>query len=839
MGDFDRKDAQLDEILGEIRRKREEEEIQPEATERVEASTSATAILEEIRTESKHLESSTASSPTATVDDTTQEVVVKEQKAHTVEKRRSLKDAFSGMEEDVDVIDFMHVNKRMLAPKLGPDEEDLLETEEVEVPEIFQESHTAKKDEPQAEPESHPLFHATSTQQILITEEEVTVSSETVSDDGSVEIDRVARSGILVEEVEEIHRKGVLNVKDNSEDEEFKTFFSNTVVIDSKPLTQRRPKQKRITDFVVGDDGGPVFEEPESNADGGIVEYRSDDETEQVMELLTKRNSTLMVRSFVTGVSAAILLVFNLLLLFEIILPKSVAENVNIVAAVNAVLISIAIAANYRAVFRGFAKLVSFKATQDSVTSAAAIFALIEPIVIIATKSPSVGFSAVVAATALFFSVFGKYISAKRVMRGFKSISADYEKYATTTLDDDAFVKRLTRDFSQEDNSVLIKRKTGFTDDFLAHSKSKDHVNDAISLPVTVVFFLAVVCGIIAYVKTKNLIVALHTISMATILVSPFTATIASSLPIDRMQKVLSRIGCVVPGFSAADGVIDSNCVILEGREIFPRGNVLLHGIKTFDRERIDKAILYAASILIQSCDTMSHMFLNVIQNKTEMLYHVDNIIYEDGLGFSCWIDQTRLLIGSRELLESRDIEVPSRDYENRYTKSSTRDAIYLAVSGKLYAMFVVSYTLNAEVERTLKAFEREGICLLVRTRDFNITAEKISKTYQIPRSIVSVVEEHDMEELSKKTAYVSHTPSLFTHIGSLSSYVGGILSCYKLQGALKLTTTIELAAMIIGALLALLLTVFSSVAINMFTVLLFQLIWLLITFFVAVSRRY
>ncbi|MCL2539758.1 MAG: hypothetical protein FWE66_05410, partial [Oscillospiraceae bacterium] len=375
--------------------------------------------------------------------------------------------------------------------------------------------------------------------------------------------------------------------------------------------------------------------------------------------------------------------------------------------------------------------------------------------------------------------------------------------------------------------------------DFLAHSKSRDGINSAVSLPVSILFFLTIACGIAIYFRTRDIFPAVQAVGLAAVLITPFTATLTSALPIDSMQKTLARIGCVVPGFSAADAVVGSNCVVLEGRELFPRGNVLLHGIKTFDRERIDRAILYAASVLIQSCDTMSHMFLNVIQNKTEMLYDVDNIIFEDGLGFSCWVDKTRILIGTRELLESRDIDVPSRDYENRYTKSSSRDAIYLAVSGKLYAMFVVSYAPGAEVERAMRGFDREGIGVLVRTRDFNITAEKISRIYKVPRAMISIVEDHDMEELAKKTAYTNRTPSLFTHIGSLSSYVGGILSCYRLQGTLKLTTTIELAAMIIGGLLALLLTVFDTLTFDVFSVLLFQLLWLVITVAATILRKY
>jgi len=95
------------------------------------------------------------------------------------------------------------------------------------------------------------------------------------------------------------------------------------------------------------------------------------------------------------------------------------------------------------------------------------------------------------------------------------------------------------------------------------------------------------------------------------------------------------------------------------------------------------------------------------------------------------------------------------------------------------------------------------------------------------------------MEELSKRTSYTTHTHSLFTHIGSLSSYVGGIMACYKLTGVLKTTTTLELASIVVGALLAIVMTFFEGIYFNIFLVLLFQLIWLSLSVIVSIGKRY
>ncbi|MCL1830175.1 MAG: hypothetical protein FWG21_01965 [Oscillospiraceae bacterium] len=836
MVDFD-KDAQLDEILNEIRRKREQEEQQRQTNQ------------EEIEL----IKSQSAKSNTSAVEPEPQPVVevVKEPTLEMAPPEpetpdfspkdavevnlRSLKNALSGVGLDKDAIGPLNSQSQRVTT------EKVVDTEEIEIEDI--DSGSIDEVVMHEPVEKHPLFTATS--QIDIAAVSIANEAITTNEANSIDLQHAtdannseaAVSGLLLDEGDDVQNKGILNIKDSAEDNEFKTFFGNTVVIDADP-TQRRPKRQRITDFVEGEDGGPVFEDQVIEKDGSLSEYQSDDETDQVNEFLQKRDKNLLLRCILTAFAS-----FGLLIIATIMLTtkESVDESNRFMplAIFNLVFILMAIISNMKAVAKGLVRLVVFDSNTDSITALALLASLIEVIYSIVVKQTDYVYGSAAAVMALLFTVIGKRISSKRVYDGFISISSDHEKFATAVLDDNAFASRLARAFGDDSPRIIIKRKTGFTDGFLTHSKSRNILNDIVMFPTSIMFCVSLVAAVILYLRTKNLPLTIHMFTIFASLTAPFSATLVNSLPFDRMQKTLSRISCVVPGFSAVNEVIDANCVVLEGRELFPRGNVMLHGIKTFDKERIDKAILYAASILIQSCDTMSHMFLNVIQNKTEMLYDVDNIIYEDGLGFSCWVDQTRLLIGTRELLESREIDVPSRDYENRYTKNSTRDAIYLAVSGKLYAMFVVSYTPNPEVMRAMRSFERENVNVLIRTRDFNITTEKISVIYKVPRVMLATVGESDMEELAKQTAYTNHTQSLFTHIGSLSSYVGGIVSCYKLNSILRITTTIELVTMIVGALLSLIMSFFDGIYLNVFFVILFQLPWLVLIALLSVSKRY
>ncbi|MDO4566933.1 MAG: hypothetical protein Q4B42_06330, partial [Oscillospiraceae bacterium] len=612
--------------------------------------------------------------------------------------------------------DFDPINKDMLAP--GIERGVSFSTEEIAIEleaKSSQEDGTADSEEASHDyTANHPLF-----------------SAETISFDSNLippekrkpekkakqagEEKRPSITSTIETDLKRVEKKGLLNVRDNVDDS-FREFFGETVIIDRESLGEKAGRQRKIKDFVLSDGksglGGPVFEDDEET-ESGETEYRSDEDTEPVLKELGSAKARLMLRTALSGVLTLVLTAINLLAEFRV-LPEALSAPA-VFYAINAVLLLGVILINVGDFISGLASLFSIKSDGLGAVSFSALLALAEAAALLfaSGEESASGCCAFIAAIGLFACAFGRLLDARRVYDSFITVSENYDKYASSRLEDGAFTRRITRELEVASPRVLIKRKTGFTDNFLKHSYSRPKRNKNVSV---ISFVLALLClagaGVAGYLS-GDFIFALRCAAAAAAFCAPFIATLNVYLPIFSMQKNLSKYSAVVPGYSAAGDICSANCVVLEGRELFPKGNVMLHGIKTFERERIDRAILYAASVIIQSCDTLSHVFMNVIQSKTEMLYKVDSVEYEGGRGYSFWIDKTRLLLGTRELLTSHEIDVPSRDYENRYTKTSTRDAIYLAVAGRLYAMFVVSYSPTAEVESALHSFEREGVSLL------------------------------------------------------------------------------------------------------------------------------
>ncbi len=799
--DDNERNNQIEELLKEISERREnaKRELQLE---------SYAKDVEAIKNESKISES--AKSDKAIKDIKAEEAKPEPSFAQTtLFDRRSILNSITKEYKPTVEEEYDPINKNMLAPTIerGVDvlpvkkkQKGLLEEE------IFGEAETETE-----YTEHHSIFTEDAFVQDVLPSEEKKggeSASQTKADErfetGQVILDSAAKN---------IQKKGVLNVKDNIDDN-FREFFGNTVVIDKEPLGEKSKKQRKIKDFVFADaesgfGGGPVFEDETVEDKLPKIKKENESAAELLEDLLYQKGKDTL-KTVLTGILTAIIVLLNAA--NAIGLLSESFESPELLYIINAVVLLIAVIINASRVFRGLGELISFRASSASLVSFAAIASLIE------------------LSAALFFMSLGLSGNSKRVADNFSDMFNYDEKFASTVLADQSFTRKIARDLDLTESKVIIKRRTEYTDNYLVHAENADMITSKVSLTGSVLLIVCVLLGVVAYLTSNNVSTAISSMAFAAAMCAPFMATLSSSMPIGTAQRRLTKQSAYIPGYSAAEEMRQANCVVLSGREIFPKSNVILNGIKTFERERVDKAILYAASVLIKSCDTMAHMFLNVIQNKTEMLYDVDGVEFESNLGYSFWVDKERIILGTREMLEAHDIAVPSRDYENRYTKTSTRDAIYLAVGGKLYAMFVVSYSPNEEVEDALKEIEAAGLNIIVHTRDFNISSDKISKLFGIPKKMVAVVREDDVPELSKRTAFVEKTSSSLTHMGTLTSFVNGIIASGKLDGTLRIAMTLELVGMIAGAVLAVALVLFSTItATTAFAALLFQLVWLAI----------
>lgn len=589
----------------------------------------------------------------------------------------------------------------------------------------------------------------------------------------------------------------------------------------------------------------PAEAEQAQEEEEPIEDYDSPSDAPAVQEDLRSLRTSLNLRLIVTLLLGVLGLYLSLttgssgLPSLPILDPKS--QPLFFLGA-NAVLLLIAMVVNYNTIASGISSLWSSPST-DLLASLSSIAALIQCGVMMTDPQQfsSSGYTLFsgVAILCLAGNTFGKCITARMVSENFEMASAGFDHAAAYQITDPELLKKVTSGLGEPQPHLLVSRPTALVRGFLRQSFSEHRSDRTVKWLGIAALAGGIGCMAIAAIFTKNLYTAVSCFAGALALAAPLSSTLVGAIPAGLMQSSAARVGAVVPGPSAVENLRSTNVVLVGARDLFPPATVRLRGIKTFQKERIDLAILYAASILVEGCDTLRDIFLGVVEGKRDMLFPVENLVTEIGFGFMGWIDNNRVIIGNREMMTRHGIEIPSMDYERRYT-GEDKLPIYLAVSGRLFGMFLVSYGPDEEMAETVEELRRAGISLLVRSTDFNVTRDLIADCYGISPDSVKVLNAEELAALSPSLAYLPESDGVMTHIGSFASFIGGLRAATAASGAEKAASVLQAVSVVLGLVLGLLLAVTTGLgSLSALAILLYHCAWLILIVAVPLLRRY
>ena len=461
---------------------------------------------------------------------------------------------------------------------------------------------------------------------------------------------------------------------------------------------------------------------------------------------------------------------------------------------------------NHRMVGGGLGNLARFRADADSAVSAASLFALLHTLLLFFhTDAVSRGEAPLFASAAglgLLLGAVGRQMRLGRIAENFRFVSYQGDKYAAHRVEDPQSAVEIGRSaVALGEPEVAYFKKADFLERFLENSYGDDGSDRAMRIFVPLALLASLLLGAGCLLLKKAdwwgaLAVGVGTFCLA----SPVAALTASNFPLLRAAKRCLRRGSMLIGWEAVREFGSLHAVAVDAQDLFPSESVLLHGIKTFSGARIDEALLEAAAVSIAAGGPLAGVFRRVIENKTDMLPPVDTLVYEQDMGLSGWVGGRRVLVGNRRLLENHGVDVPSRDYENRYAKDG-RQLVYLSTAGELSAMFVVSYIADEGIAQSLHSMEKAGLTLLVRTCDPNVTESLICGTFDMDSYYVEVmgVTAGRAYERLRSAPQTGNPDAVLASNGRLEGMATALTACRRLRGGVALAVTAQIVGAALG----------------------------------------
>ena len=592
--------------------------------------------------------------------------------------------------------------------------------------------------------------------------------------------------------------------------------------------------------------GEAPFEEPEPEAEEApALEYNALQDAPAVSEVLAKQNARLTLTSALCALIAAVMLYLGVTAT-GVIAPLSALDPAIAPGAFLGVELTLLAAGCLLALpvlkngLKGLAKAAPSRDSLAALAAAGAVLQLLLCFLMLESYEPErMTLFAPLAVLALACTLAGHRVMGESVARNFDLVSAGVEHSAAYRLQNRDLTNLLASGLGEEEPCLLVSRPTALVKDFLKRSGSRRAGDRLAQRLAWGLGGVAVVTAVVALARGKGVLVAAGALAGTLCMGAPLCATLIAGMTGWMQQRAASRVGAVVPGWSSMEELGKVNTIVTEGHDLFPTGCVTLHGLKTFEKERIDLAILYAASVLIAGCDTLRDLFLEIIQNRTEILYKVESLTCEQGRGFTAWVDGHRIVIGGRAMMTAHQVGIPSRDWEERYTHGRLQP-VYLAVSGKLFGMFVMGYQGSREIAASLHTLQKSGLSLLVRTDDFSLTGDLIEQAYRLRPGSVKVLTENETNQLATATGYLPESEGCMVHLGSLASYVGGLHAAACAVSAEKSANLVMAVSVAVSALVALVLSFSGGLAsLALPAAVLYQLAWAVPALALPLTRGY
>ena len=589
-------------------------------------------------------------------------------------------------------------------------------------------------------------------------------------------------------------------------------------------------------------------ETPDTPAEAAPEEEAVPETPEQVGDKLHKMGAELTLRCVLSGILAVVLLHFGLVAAGLLAPIASLDPAVAPAAfyAANLLILAAALAVAYPVLRDGLSGLKKEKRpSADTMPALAACGAALEAVIALLNaqnyQNSRWTLLSGIAALGLFMALLGSRVMLAAVQNGYDLATKDPEGLqGALRVKDKDLIRVLARSLDQKDPWVLLSRPVQWDEALVEQSFGERASERRARKTAYILLGASVLSGLVFLLFGGGLNGMAAAMAAMLCMGAPLSSTLVAGLASLRLQKTAAAAGAVVPGWAAIEELGGVDTVQVDADELFTTDSVSLEDIRIFKGGRIDRAILYAASILNQSCETLRGLFRQIIEDRTDILYPVKDLEVHHGLGFAAWCDNNRILIGNRAYMEREGVPVPEKEYEDEHSKNGSLQILYLAVSGSLHAMFVLRYTGGRNAARGLEVLQRENIRLLVTCEDPSLTAKHITEAYHLPEGMITLLEQDQCEALAAPSEPENAARCCMLHDKGFVSLIGGLRAAEQAQNAETTATTVQLVSVWFSVAIGALLTYAGSIGtLSVAAVLMYQAAWSALSLAVCALKQH
>ncbi len=388
------------------------------------------------------------------------------------------------------------------------------------------------------------------------------------------------------------------------------------------------------------------------------------------------------------------------------------------------------------------------------------------------------------------------------VYHNFRMIVGSKEKYGTVLIDNAPTTFAMAHRAIEGEALVAAARPVSFVDNYMKNTMAKPQLNGKVALWFVLDVIFSLLCGMAVGVYHQNLLGGITAAASLAALFCPPMVFGIQALPLKSANRRLWKEDAMITGARAAEQIEEANALVIDCDKLFPEGSIKLSDLTILSQNNLEKTLAFATAITKTIKSPLYPIFKSAMDTNTTIELPVaDSIKYEERLGITGWVGDTRVFIGNRALMLAHEIDVPDAETDKQLLKNGYFP-VYLARDGKACARLAVRYDPPQDTAKELRRITGMGVTLLINNCDQNLSEDMICDYFDLYEDSVKIMSGSGVHMYANAVEPADHLSTGAVCHRKLSGLAGIVGCSIRIKRAIALLSVMAVLTAILGVIL-------------------------------------
>jgi Cd2+/Zn2+-exporting ATPase/Cu+-exporting ATPase len=255
--------------------------------------------------------------------------------------------------------------------------------------------------------------------------------------------------------------------------------------------------------------------------------------------------------------------------------------------------------------------------------------------------------------------------------------------------------------------------------------------------------YFALGAAVLTFLVTRNV-----TSTIAVVIVAG-ACGVAAGTPLAILAGIgnAARRGIVIKGGLYLEQLSRIDTVVLDKTGTLTLGIPEVTSVRTVNSATEDEVLQTAAIAEQHSEHPLGEAILRRARERNVALRVYDSLCYSPGKGLVCDANGSRILVGTRDLLEEQGVNVPS-DFASDSMSVAGHTTVFIARNQEMVGAITLADQLRAEAKQAVVELNRLGLRTILLTGDSSETAGVVGNALGVDEAIGDLLPRQKLEKI-------------------------------------------------------------------------------------------